>query len=91
MDMIVDGIEELSSLDSIPVRKAPILDSWDQYLLYGIRSGKRGQPSFSTDPNTCNEGKDPLPLSGMCLTEEELLANNYMVVKSEGMFLLQCE
>ena len=91
MDVTVDGVEELSSLDSIPVRKAPILDSWDQYLLYGIRSGKRGQPSFSTDTNTSNEEKNPLPLSSMCLTEEELLANNYMVVKSEGLFLFQCE
>ena len=69
----------LSSLCSIPVRKAPIPDSWDQYLFYGIQSQKRSRPSSEE-----SQSVDKLSYSSMCLTEEELQSNNYMVVRSKG-------
>ena len=71
--------ELLSSLCSVPVRKAPIPDSWDQYLFYGIQSQKRSRSSGEE-----SRWVDKLSYSSMCLTEEELQANNYMVVRSKG-------
>lgn len=68
----------LSSLCSVPVRKAPIPASWDQFLLYGIQSQKRSRPTGEESP------VEKVSYSSMCLTEEELQTNNYMVVKSKG-------
>ena len=73
------NIDALSSLCSVPVRKAPIPDSWDQYLFYGIQSQKRSRPTGEEFPLV-----EKLSYSSMCLTEEELQANNYMVTKSKG-------
>lgn len=75
----LDGKNLLTSLYSVPVRKAPIPDSWDQYLLYGVQSLKRSKPTGEESPPM-----DKVSYLSMCLTEEELQANNYMVVKSKG-------
>ena len=74
-------------MESIPVRKSPIKDIWDQYLLYGIQSAKRDHSSSSTETTETTGKKDEsssIPFNTICLSEEELQANNYMVVKSKG-------
>ena len=84
----VEELNGLEGMESIPVRKAPIKDIWDQYLLYGIQSVKRDHSSLSTESNDKTETKTeitPIPLNTICLSEEELQTNNYMVVKSKGM------
>ena len=66
------------SMKSIPVRKPPVADIWDQYLLYGIQNAKRSYSEISQE----KKDKPPTPFSSLCLSREELLANNYCVVQS---------
>lgn len=90
VDYFIDGLDELDGVKSVPVRKAPIKEMWDQYLLYGTQSVKRDYSSSSSSSSESNDKvkeKDEntsIPLNTICLSEEELQANNYMVVKSKG-------
>ena len=89
VDYCIDGLDELDGVKSVPVRNAPIKEMWDQYLLYGTQSVKRdySSSSSSTESNDKVKEKDEntsIPLNTICLSEEELQANNYMVVKSKG-------
>ena len=72
----LDKIEK--EVTQIPVRRSPVADLWDQYLLYGVQTGKRAH----------SEGQDEtverLSFVSMCLSEEERKANDYVVVGSEG-------
>ena len=72
----LDKIEK--EVTQIPVRRSPVADVWDQYLLYGVQTGKR---AHSEGPY---ETVERLSFVSMCLSEEERKANDYVVVSSEG-------
>lgn len=75
---IVNADEVLQGLIQVPVRKTQIPNLWDQYLLYGVQTGKRERSEGQ------DEKAERLSYLSMCLTKNELEENNYMVVKSKS-------
>ena len=78
MSDVVNADEILKDSIQIPVRKTPVPDLWDQYLLYGVQTRKRERSEGE------NEKTERLSYVSMCLTKNELEENNYMVIKSES-------
>lgn len=74
---VVNADEILKDTIQVPVRKTQIPELWDQYLLYGVQTGKRERSEGE------NEKTERLSYLSMCLTKNELEENNYMVVKSK--------
>ena len=74
---VVNADEILKDTIQVPVRKTQSPELWDQYLLYGVQTGKRERSEGE------NEKTERLSYLSMCLTKNELEENNYMVVKSE--------
>lgn len=72
----LDKIEKEAT--QIPVRRSPVADLWDQYLLYGVQTGKRARSDGQ------DESVERLSFVSMCLSEEERKANDYVVISSEG-------
>lgn len=72
--------EILKDTIQVPVRKTQIPELWDQYLLYGVQTGKRERSECENE----NGKTERLSYLSMCLTKNELEENNYMVVKSES-------
>lgn len=77
---VVNADEILKDTIQVPVRKTQIPELWDQYLLYGVQTGKRERSEGERE----NEKTERLSYLSMCLTKNELEENNYMVVKSES-------
>lgn len=71
---------------SIPVRKTPLPEIWDQYLLYGIQRQKRTFGEMSKQ----SQEEPRTSFLSLCLSEEERQTNNYMVVKSKGRRNYEC-
>lgn len=78
---VVNADEILKDTIQVPVRKTQIPELWDQYLLYGVQTGKRERSEGENENE--NEKTERLSYLSMCLTKNELEENNYMVVKSE--------
>lgn len=78
---VVNADEILKDTIQVPVRKTQIPELWDQYLLYGVQTGKRERSEGENEKG--NEKTERLSYLSMCLTKNELEENNYMVVKSE--------
>lgn len=74
--------EILQDTIQVPVRKTQIPELWDQYLLYGVQTGKRERSEGGKENES--EKTERLSYLSMCLTKNELEENNYMVVKSES-------
>lgn len=73
-------LSQQSRVHSIPVRKTPLPSLWDQYLLYGIQRQKRSHDEMAK----ASQDEPRASYLSLCLTEEELENNNYMVIKSAG-------
>lgn len=73
-------LSQKTRVHSIPVRKTPLPSLWDQYLLYGIQRQKRSHDEMAK----ASQDEPHASYLSLCLTEEELENNNYMVIKSAG-------
>ena len=54
-------------------------------MLYGIQQYKREHSEISSSPDN---SEDQIPFLSMCLTKEERLENNYIVVQDNSMVRL---